>query len=61
MDIAWSVFVLEEQYQDFEHNTWRHDLRLQEARRDVPDYLEQWAKELSAWEGTCLGRGERHV
>ena len=35
-----------------------NDLKLQEARRVVPDYLWQWTKELSTWKATCLGTTE---
>jgi hypothetical protein len=30
--IAWEVFVPEEQYQDFEHNTWRQRLEIAKRR-----------------------------
>jgi hypothetical protein len=33
--IAWEVFVAEEQYQDFEHNTWRQRLEIAKRRGEL--------------------------
>jgi predicted Fe-S protein YdhL (DUF1289 family) len=62
--IAWKVFVRKEQYQDFEHNTWRQRLEIAQ-RRGEPLLPLHWlcnnaVKEVSTWEVTS-GQNRRHI